>query len=118
MNNYKSTDYIYQSFRHSLNAKGIVLGKNAGGRAAKGIVLGKNAGGRAYHPWDDLKPCSCGCKERPLLLFEEDKKIYYYGVGADATENVFAVCRVCGRHTEKADIKTTIKNWNSNNLNL
>lgn len=106
MNNYKSTDYIYQSFRHSPNAKGI--------------VLGKNAGGRAYHPWDDLKPCSCGCKERPLLLFEEDKKIYYYGVGAGAgaTENVFAVCRVCGRHTEKADIKTTIKNWNSNNLNL
>ena len=33
MNNYKSTDYIYQSFRHSPNAKGIVLGKNAGGRA-------------------------------------------------------------------------------------
>lgn len=80
------------------------------------IVLGKSAGGRAYHPGDDLKPCSCGCKERPLLLFEEDKKIYYCGAGA--TENVFAVCRVCGRHTEKADIKTTIKNWNNNNLNL
>lgn len=47
---------------------------------------------------------------------QEDKKIYYCGAGA--TENVFAVCRVCGRHTEKADIKTTIKNWNSNNLNL
>lgn len=61
------------------------------------IVLGKSAGGRAYHPGDDLKPCSCGCKERPLLLFEEDKKIYYCGAGA--TENVFAVCRVCGRHT-------------------
>ena len=37
-------------------------------------------------------------------------KLYFCG---GATENVFAVCSVCGRYTEKSDISTTINNWNN-----
>ena len=32
------------------------------------IILGSSGSGKCHHPWDDLKPCPCGCKERPLLM--------------------------------------------------
>lgn len=41
-------------------------------------------------------------------MYEKDR-LYFCG---DITENVFAVCSVCGRYTEKSDISTTINNWN------
>lgn len=73
------------------------------------IILGSSGSGKCYHPWDNLKPCPCGCKERPLLMYKKEK-LYFCG---GATENVFAVCSVCGRYTEKSDISTTINNWNN-----
>ena len=73
------------------------------------IILGSSGSGKCHHPWDDLKPCPCGCKERPLLMYKKEK-LYFCG---GATENVFAVCSVCGRYTEKSDISTTINNWNN-----
>ena len=30
----------------------------------------------------------------------------------EPVNNAFAVCSVCGRHTEKADIPTAINQWN------
>ena len=72
------------------------------------FVLGSTGSGKCHHPWDNLNPCPCGCKERPLLMYEKD--ILYFCGGT--TESVFAVCSVCGRHTEKSDISTTINNWN------
>lgn len=73
------------------------------------IILGSSGSGKCYHPWDNLKPCPCGCKERPLLMYKKEK-LYFCG---GPTENVFAVCSVCGRYTEKSDISTTINNWNN-----
>ena len=73
------------------------------------IIIGSAGSGKCHHPWDDLKPCPCGCKERPLLIYEKDK-LYYCG---GSTENVFAICSICGRHTEKSDMVTTINNWNN-----
>lgn len=73
------------------------------------IIIGSVGSGKCYHPWDNLKPCPCGCKERPLLMYEKDK-LYYCG---ESTENVFAICSICGRHTEKSDMVTTINNWNN-----
>jgi hypothetical protein len=70
------------------------------------IILGSSGGGKCYHPWDDLKPCPCGCKERPLLMYKKEK-LYFCG---GATENVFAVCSVCGRYTEKSDIISSFIN--------
>lgn len=77
------------------------LGKNI-------IVIGSAGSGKCHHPWDSLKPCPCGCMERPLLMYTKDE-LYYCG---GPRENVFAICSVCGRHTEKSDIATTINNWN------
>lgn len=73
------------------------------------IIIGSAGSGKCHHPWDDLKPCPCGCKERPLLMYEKDK-LYYCG---GTTENVFAICSICGRHTEKTDMITAINNWNN-----
>lgn len=73
------------------------------------IIIGSAGSGKCHHPWDDLKPCPCRCKERPLLMYEKDK-LYYCG---GSTENVFAICSICGRHTEKSDMVTTINNWNN-----
>lgn len=73
------------------------------------IIIGSAGSGKCHYPWDDLKPCPCGCKERPLLMYEKDK-LYYCG---GSTENVFAICSICGRHTEKSDMVTTINNWNN-----
>ena len=82
--------------------KSSTLEKNA-------IIIGSAGSGKCHHPWDNLKPCPCGCKERPLLMYEKDK-LYYCG---GTTENVFAICSICGRHTEKSDMVTTINNWNN-----
>ena len=41
-------------------------------------------------------------------MYEKDK-LYCGG----STENVFAICSICGRHTEKSDMVTTINNWNN-----
>lgn len=73
------------------------------------IIIGSAGSGKCHHPWDNLKPCPCGCKERPLLMYEKDK-LYYCG---GTTENVFAICSICGIHTEKSDMITTINNWNN-----
>lgn len=73
------------------------------------LIFGSSGSGKCHHPWDSLKPCPCGCKERPLLMYEKDK-LYFCG---GTTENVFAVCSVCGRYTETSDISTTINNWNN-----
>ena len=46
--------------------KSSTLEKNA-------IIIGSAGSGKCHHPWDNLKPCPCGCKERPLLMYEKDK---------------------------------------------
>ena len=76
------------------------------------IVFGSSGSGKCHHPWDCLKPCPCGCKERPLLMYEKDKLYFCGGI----TESVFAVCSVCGRYTEKSDISTAINNWNDDKI--
>jgi len=73
------------------------------------IVFGTPNSGKVHHPQDNLKPCSCGCKERPLLMYEKDE-LYYCG---GATDSVFAICSVCGRHTKKSNILSAIENWNN-----
>lgn len=73
------------------------------------LVLGISGSGKAHHPWDDLKPCSCDGKKKPLLMYEKNK-LYYCGGPAD---NVFAICPSCGRHTDKSNTVTAIKNWNN-----
>lgn len=77
------------------------------------IIIGSTGSGKCHHPWDCLKPCPCGCMERPLLMYAKDE-LYYCG---GSRENVFAICSVCGRHTEKSDIATTINNWNDDKTN-
>lgn len=57
----------------------------------------------------NLKLCPCGCRDKPLLMYEKDK-LYFCG---GPTENVFAICSTCGRHTKKSDIATTINSWNN-----
>lgn len=42
------------------------------------IILGSSGSGKCHHPWDDLKPCPCGCKERPLLMYK--RKNYTFAV--------------------------------------
>lgn len=78
------------------------------------LVLGISGSGQSYFQLDKLKPCPCGCKERPLLMYEKDK-LYYCGV---SNENVFAICSVCGRSTEKTELVTAINNWNTDNCLL
>lgn len=73
------------------------------------ITLGTTGSGKCHHPWDDLKSCPCGCRDKPLLMYEKDK-LYFCG---GPTENVFAICSTCGRHTEKSDIANTINSWNN-----
>ena len=73
------------------------------------IVIGSAGSGKCHHPWDNLKPCPCGCKERPLLMYGKDK-LYYCG---GTKKNVFAICSVCGRHTDKSDVAIAINNWNN-----
>lgn len=70
------------------------------------IVIGSTDSGKCHYLWDDLKPCPCGCMKGPLLMYEKNNS-------GGTTENVFAICSVCGRHTEKSDITTTINNWNN-----
>jgi len=43
----------------------------------------------------------------------EKNKLYVCG---GTTENVFAICGICGRHTENADITTTIDRWNNDEV--
>lgn len=76
------------------------------------FILGSCDSGKCHHPWDNLKPCPCRCKERPLLMYEKDK-LYFCG---GATENIFAICSVCGRHTMKSNISTAINNWNDGKI--
>lgn len=37
-------------------------------------VIGTAGSGKCHHPWDDLKPCVCGTKERPLLMHDKLKE--------------------------------------------
>lgn len=76
------------------------------------IVLGHPGGGRAHHPWDDLKPCICGSKEHPLLMYNKDT---LYSCGGK-TSSVFVICPLCGRHTAHDDISKVIDDWNNDNL--
>ena len=76
------------------------------------LILDTCGSGKCHHPWDNLKPCSCGCNDRPLLMYEKNK-LYVCG---GTTESVFAICGVCGRHTENADITTTIDRWNNDEV--
>lgn len=78
------------------------------------IIIGTPGSGKCHHPWDNLKACTCGCKERPLLMYEKDE-LYYCG---GPTENIFAICSVCGRYTKKSNILTTINNWNNNKTKI
>lgn len=81
----------------------------SGERTGNVFVIGTPGSGRCHHPWDNLKPCSCGCKERPLLMYDKDK-LYYCGGPSDS---VMAICYICGRHTEKTDVGLAIDNWNA-----
>lgn len=76
------------------------------------IVFGVSGSGKCHHPWDELKSCPCGCEERPLLMYAKDK-LYFCG---GTTENIFAICNVCGRHTVKGDIAITIDKWNNDEV--
>ena len=76
-------------------------------------VFGSPGRAKVHHPWDDLMPCPCGCKKRPLLMYEKDR-LYFCGV---TSENVFAICSICGRRTEKSDVSTVIDNWNIGIIN-
>lgn len=73
------------------------------------LLLGTPGAGKGYHPWDNLKQCPCGCEERPLLMYEKEKLYVCGGI----TENVFAICSVCGRHTAKSELSIAIDNWNT-----
>ena len=86
--------YLYD-FKNSHNNKNI-------------IVVGSAGAGKCHHPWDSLRPCKCGCKDSPLLMYENDR-LYYCGGSTDA---VFAMCPVCGARTEKKDIASVIEDWN------
>lgn len=52
------------------------------------IIIGSAGSGKCHHPWDDLKPCPCGCKERPLLMYE---RINYIVVDQRKMYLLFAV---------------------------
>ena len=77
------------------------------------LIIGASGSGKCHHPWDNLKPCICGCKERPLLMYNEEEVFYCGG----NTDNVFAICPVCKRQTEKTYIVDAIRNWNKDNVN-
>lgn len=80
-----------------------------GERPAEVFVIGSQGSGKVSHPWDYLKPCACGCKERPLMLYNE-KELYYCG---GPTDVVYIKCPICGRHTEKKDNHYVIDAWNN-----
>lgn len=71
------------------------------------LVIGTPGSGKCHHPWDNLKPCVCGCKERPVLVYKNGDA--YYCGGEDT---VLATCPSCGRHTDEGTLGTTIENWN------
>lgn len=73
------------------------------------LVIGTAGSGKVHHPWDNLSPCPCGCSEKPLLMYDIDKPYYCGG----STENIFAICNICGSHTARSDISTAIDNWNN-----
>lgn len=92
---------------------GIILQEKSKIRDTKHvIIIGSVGRGKAHHPWDCLNTCVCG--ERPLLMYDIDKPYYCGG----ETNSVFAFCPNCDKNTEKADIETTIKNWNSGQLKV
>ena len=72
------------------------------------IVIGRAGSSKCYHPWDDLKPCTCGSKERPLLMHDKNT---LYSCGDDTT-SVFVICPDCERHTSRGQISNVIENWN------
>jgi len=74
--------------------------------------FGASGFGKCHHPWDDLNPCPCGCKERPLLMYEGDT-LYYCGGPID---KIYAICSICGRHTAISNIVTVINDWNTGNI--
>ena len=100
---------VYEDFNHDIKYYDFPQGKGYKPLKRNAIVFGSPGSGKCHHPWDNLKPCLCGCRENPLLMYEKNKLYYCSG----KTENVFAVCSVCGRHTAQSDIVTTIRNWNN-----
>ena len=76
------------------------------------VILGMPGSSKVHHPWDDLKPCPCGCKERPLLLYKDNKPYFYGG----STESIFALCSICGRHTGISDLLSSIGDWNNDKV--
>lgn len=87
----------------------IYLGTPESGKTRNPLVIGRSGTGKVSHPWDYLEPCPCGCKQRPLMLYDEDE-LYYCGGPTDA---VYIKCPVCGRHTEKKDIHAAFEDWNT-----
>lgn len=78
------------------------------------LFIGTSESGKT-NPWCmpqlNLKPCPCGCETMPFLMFEKGKVIF---AGEDLyVENVFAICGMCGRHTEKSNVLTAVDNWNN-----
>lgn len=76
------------------------------------FVIGNAGSGKCHHPWDDLKPCVCGAKERPLLM--HDKNTMYSCM--DNTTSVFVICHNCGRHTSLGQISNVIEDWNNDKV--
>ena len=72
------------------------------------MVIGSTGSGKCHHPWDNLKPCICGCKERPLL-FNIYGELYSLG---ESKEALYVACQRCERRTVEADISTVIEKWN------
>lgn len=75
------------------------------------LVIGRKGSGKCHHPWDCLKPCICGCKERPVLV---NKRGDLYRCGEENTA-IFAACSSCGRHTDTGTLSIAIDNWNRDN---
>ena len=76
------------------------------------LVIGGSGKGRVRHPWSNLKPCVCGCKEKPLILSEKDESLCC----DDPAYLVSVACCICGRYTEKTDIVAAIKKWNNDEV--
>lgn len=78
---------------------------------APNLIIGDTESGITSYIVDDLQSCTCGCKERPLLMFKKNKVDH----SDNSKPKFFAVCSVCGRYTRESDLSTTIDNWNNDN---
>lgn len=67
------------------------------------LLFGDGLSGGAWHPWDALDICKCGC-----IAWLHGRKWDY-----ESGTPYRAVCHRCFRHTHKGSYEDVVKEWNA-----